>query len=473
MRTARALTSVGSSCLLALLAALAVVTGCGRVGAGRGLDRPNLVILTLDTQRADFLGTYGDRRGLTPKIDAFAADSVVFADAVAAIGTTVPSHATLFTGLYPRRHAVHWNGDRLAPRFETLAETLAKAGYDTAAFVATGSMLWRGGLGQGFRRFDPEPGADAPLVRSGEEVDAAALEWLAERGSRSTSGRPFFAWLHYFEAHSPYPLTDRARVEMARTGYDGPLARGASTEELQALGRRIPWTPAERAALRALYAGRVADLDRWVGEVLDALRRPDAGGEPLLARTLVVVTADHGQVLGEHDEFGHGFLLWQPVLAVPLIVHAPGASPRRVAERVGLVDLVPTLLEVLGLPARPGLDGRSFAGALAGGEPPRRVYFAEGRMTGARRRVPAIDSDLLAVFDGPLKAISQPGRFAVYDLAADPEEVAGATGGSPAPERERLWRLVEDYFASPAAPVVRGERHAEVAAELRSLGYVE
>lgn len=426
-------------------------------------ERLNLLLVTFDTTRPDALGAYGNRDGLTPTIDAMAANGTVFDNVVAPMGATFPSHASIFTGLNPRQHGVRANHDNLDEAAETLAEDLAAAGYDTAAFVAFGSMLSRGGFDQGFSELsDAATGRSTGKIRTGEDVTARALEWLDE-----PRDRPFFLWLHYFEAHAPYRLTPYASEHLE--GYTGPLENGADVGLFYSLGKKIPWSAEERRAVRVLYDGEVRELDRLIAPVLAKLDEPGHKRQ-----TFVVLTADHGQALGEEGRVGHGLSLDESVLRVPLIVRHPSArpSPRRVGGRVGLVDLRPTLLDVLGIEPPKRLDGRSFAGVWRGEPLDDRLYFAEMNEplwdedpTEIRRRDTAI-------YEGDVKVVYRRRGTQSFDLAADP----GARTAVPAAARtERMGELealAQAYHASAEAH--SGQvKSPDVADELRALGYLE
>ncbi len=436
--------------------------------------RPNVVIITVDTLRADALGVYGNPGGHSPHIDAFAADAIVFENAVTAIGTTFPSHATMFTGLYPKHHGVRENADALDESFTTLAEVLSAEGYETAAFVSWRSMLSRGGLHQGIATSDLEGSRPSYRPRRGEEVNEAAIPWLESR-----EDGPFFVWLHYFETHSPYRLTPFAREQLA--GYRGSLAEGVTTQMLYSLGREVPWTPEEARALRILYDGEVREADRLVGEVLDALQR-----RGLISETLVVITSDHGQALGENGQVGHGFLLLQPVLQVPLVALIPDLAPRRISTRVSLTDLTPFVLDQLELSVPPGLDGRSLP--LSGDSLPSRVCFAESRgikdrgknrkaSADPKRRALRLSAGLerdfgsVAVFDGDTKGVWSSNGFRVYDLATDPGERFPKT---PDPEDSQLAALRDRAASYLDSEEIEHSREIleAVREELEALGYL-
>ena len=429
-------------------------------GCPRDATPPNLLLITLDTTRPDALGAYGNPGGHTPHLDRLAREGVVFEEAVAPMATTFPSHASVLTGLYPRRHQLRSNYGRLHGSFETLAERLRARGYQTAAWVSFESMLSRGHLNQGFDALShPVTGKPAGFPKSGEEVNRLAVPWLRAR----QPGRPFFAWVHYFEPHSPYRLTPYAARELG--GYSGPLAEGAPILVFYGLGgEQIPWTDAERRAIRILYDGEVREADRLVGELLSTLE--DAGvGE----RTIVVVTSDHGQHLGEHDRVGHAFSLWEVGLRVPLLIRDPREpGARRVATRVGIVDLMPTLLELLGCEVPQDLDGRSLADAVRGRPLAEQIYFAEVE----EETRPDLDRDTAAValHHGSLKGVLRQGRFLTYDLERDPDELHPLAPHQLPDGTAELERLATGYHphheGAPTQPA------PEVAEELRALGYL-
>ncbi len=419
--------------------------------------RLSLLLVTLDTQRADHLGSYGSQDGLTPELDRFAERAVQFRNAVAPMATTFPSHTTMFTGVYPRRHRVRWNGDSLDSASLTLAEQLGAAGFETGAFVSYRAMLSQGGLAQGFDALSDEVDGRPRGVRAGAETVRLASEWLSDRSSA-----PFFLWVHLYEPHVPYPVTPYAAERMR--GYTGVLADGASIAEMRELGGKADSRPADIEALRALYAGRVRDADALFGRLLAALAANGLG-----ERTRVVVVGDHGELLGEHGTIGHGAKLWEEALRVPFLIASPGGARQVVDERVGLVDLTPTLLELAGLPVPAELDGRSLVPALRGEALATATYFAEVRTaskTGASTEGPLPQH--VAVWRGPRKLVRTQRGTQLFDLASDPAEkspLAAAAGR----DLEKLAQLHDVNSSEP----VPAELDAETLEELRSLGYVE
>ncbi len=426
---------------------------------------PNVLLITVDTQRADSFGIYGNPGGHTPNIDRLAEKSVVFERATAPMGTTFPSHASLFTGLYPRRHGVRYNGDRLGEEVETLAETLREAGWETMALVSYGSMVSRGGLGQGFVRTSHEQSGEHSVAASPVRVTGMARGLLSRKRPF-----PFFMWVHYFQPHSPYEPTPYSEEQLA--GYDGPLAAGASVQQFYNLAKN-EWRDEDRTAIRALYDGQTREADRTVGQILETLEK--AGHAE---RTIVVITADHGQLLGEHDDVGHGFRLWEPVLHVPLLVYDPReGEPRRVSSRVGLVDVAPTILEMVGLSAPEAIDGRSLVPALRGEELEERPYFSEVRgLTPKKRARRPRDENALAVFLDDHKLVIQRGETKLYDLSADPSELAPLLETSDDPRARELAALAEVYRGQEdqtSGRVEPADLAPHVEEELRSLGYLQ
>jgi arylsulfatase A-like enzyme len=322
---------------------------------------PNVVLVTVDTLRADHVGVYGAPPGSTPALDALASEGLRFENAISPVPLTRPAHASLLTGLLPPEHGVRDNlPAKLDPSIPTLATRLKAAGYRTAAFV--GSFLL--GRGSGFEAgFDVMGDGSAEGVndsigpraerRAGEVADEA-LAYLA------SASPPFFLWVHFYDPHAP---------------YDPP-------EPLAGKG----------------YAGEVAYTDSQIGRLVAALR--DRG---LLDSTLVVATADHGEGLGDHGEDEHGALVYEESLRVPLIFRGPGIAPGRVeSEPVSLVDVAPFLLEGgkggLSAPARKPLYFESYYGNL---------HFGWAPLRGIR--------------DGPVKLIFAP-RSELFDLDSDPRE---------------------------------------------------
>jgi tetratricopeptide (TPR) repeat protein len=411
---------------LGAVAALACGLGCApesagppsvTAGAARGYD---VILVTLDTVRQDRLGCYGYEYGSTPTFDALAERGVRFEQAVTAAPLTLPSHATMMTGVTPPRHGVHDNGIyRLDEDNETFAEVARAAGYQTAAFVGCFVLDARFGLNQGFDVYDfdvSERGLRPQMLdfneRSANEVTDAALAWLGERDPE----RPYFLWVHYFDAHLP---------------YQSPLAGEA----------RFAGRP---------YDAEIAFVDREVGRLLEAV-------DP--ERSLVVVASDHGEALGDHGEPTHGLFLYESTVRVPLIVTGP-FDPAVVDRVVGLVDLKPTLEFLVGFESEAEPDGMNlFAGAARD----RAVYME----TEAPIRLGGW-SELAALRTDDRKYVEAPDPE-LYDLRADPAEAANlwsaGEGGA--------WRARVDSVRAPARIVASESLDADDRARLEALGYVQ
>lgn len=284
----------------------------------------NVLIVTFDTTRADVLAGYGSNKVETPALDRLAHEGVVFEQATSPVPLTLPAHASLFTGLFPPHHGLRDNVDSpLADSYTTLAEVLRGNGARTAAFVGSAVVDGRRGLAQGFDTYSDgqQENRNPRLRRPANVVVDEANAWITRQHAS-----PFFAWVHLYDAHAPYSLP-----QPYRTMYED-----------------------------APYLGAIAFMDAQLQRLLatlDALH--------LSERTLVIVLADHGESLGDHGEDGHGIFVYQSTLRVPLIIRAPQLSARRVPDVVRLVDVMPTVLDVLGLSAR-AMDGVSLAPLMTG-----------------------------------------------------------------------------------------------------------
>jgi arylsulfatase A-like enzyme/Flp pilus assembly protein TadD len=348
--------------------------------ASRAATRPNVVLVTLDTTRADRMGFLGSTGTLTPALDALARDSLVFSRAYAQAPITTVSHATILSGTYPPYHGVTDFGVPLGPTVPYLPDLLRQAGYATGAFVGSLILDPRTGTAPGFDRgFDiydagfrlRRPGEDRyrTIERRGDEVVSRALDWI----TRVPAGRPYFAWIHLYDAHDPYDPPADLKSRFASNPYDG----------------------------------EVAGVDRQVGRVATALRSTGA-----LANTVFVVTADHGESLGEHGERTHGVFLYEDTLRVPLLVRAPGVKPGRVTTRVRLVDVAPTILEAAQTAAPSTLQGASL------------LHTSEDRPVYAATEYPRRAfgwSPLVSWRNDRFLYVRAP-RPELYDVVADPAE---------------------------------------------------
>ncbi len=421
--------AVVSVTALALLASgpLAARLGLRRV-------RPNVLLISIDTLRADRVGAYGHAAAQTPHLDALAVRGLRFTQASTVVPLTLPAHASLLTGTFPAFHGVRDNGGfYIGEEQVTLAETLRAQGFATGGFVAAFVLDSRWGIAQGFDTYFDDfdlsqaqgVGLDS-VQRRGDEVVQHAAAWIDARGDA-----PFFAWVHLYDPHAPYDAPEPYRA-------------------------RFP------TGLHGAYDAEVAFTDAQVGELLRRL------GSERLARTLVVVVGDHGESLGEHEEQAHGFFVYDATLAVPLIVAGPGIEARVIDEQVRLVDVAPTLCDLLGVPAPQAVQGRSLL-PLARGERLGLTAWSESYYP----RYHYGWSQLEALRDGRFKFIAAP-RPELFDLRADPHETRDLAANDP--QRVAAFTRTLDELraklrgraaASGPRPVDR-----ETEERLQALGYV-
>jgi arylsulfatase A-like enzyme/tetratricopeptide (TPR) repeat protein len=417
-------------------AALLLLASCGRGPAlPAGDSHLNVLVITLDTIRADRLGAYGNRRIETPFTDGLAARGVLFESCVAPAPLTLPSHASIFSGTYPLYHGVRDNGDFVVPAdLPLMAELFHAKGYRTGAFVGAFVLAARWGLNRGFDVYTEPTGASAADVlsmgdvqRRGEAVVDDALAWLQQ-----PSGSPFFAWIHLYDPHLPYDAVSPFR-------------------------ERFPDDP---------YSAEVAYSDAQLARIGAFLT--SAG---LTRNTMIVFAGDHGEGLGDHDEIDHGLLVYQTTVRVPLIITHPGLrSPgSRRPEVVSLVDLLPTVADATGVRRPAEVQGQSLWPLLGGAGQFRerpvysetyypRLHFGWSALTSLQdRSVQFIDS-------------SEP---ELYDLATDPGQKLNLLETKPGLLAEMRVRLTElEAFLGSDAKTASRAPDPETIAKLRSLGYV-
>jgi arylsulfatase A-like enzyme/Flp pilus assembly protein TadD len=403
-------------------------------GAQATRPRPNVLLITIDTLRADRVGVYDPGRGLTPNIDRLAAVAAVFERAYAHTVTTLPSHVNIFLGTTPMFHGVHDNANFVVPPgLPTLAGHLKAAGYATAAFIGGFPLDARFGLNRGFDVYDDDlrtakkdPGIDAGRERRAQAVLDRALAWLAGRRS------PWLVWVHFYDPHDPYSPPEPFRSRYAKEPYDGEIAY----------------------------------TDSVVGALLKHLR--DARAEE---NTLVVLTGDHGESLGDHGERTHGYLAYDSALRIPLIIREPsGSSPpsgRRIAALVSHIDLFPTICDVLGLRPPAGLQGTSLRPLMAGSKPAARLIYFESLS-------PALNlswAPITGFISNSEKFIESPNPE-LYNLTKDPGELSNvAAGRDLAPLRKDLGRIVANLSVGAPDKARRTPDRATRGA-LQSLGYL-
>lgn len=427
MRSARSIVALAAG--LGLPALLA--PGCDRPPA----RAPNLLLVTLDTTRADAIGAYGNPRAKTPTLDRLAAEGVKFTRAYTVTPLTIPAHSSLFTGMFPPRHGVRDNGDFfLGEDAHTLAEALKARGYATMASVGAEVTSHHWGFAQGFDTFYDDMGEQDEdnrwrVERRGDAVVDDALGWLETAAPAET---PWFAWVHLFDAHHPYQPPEPYASELA--------------------GRP--------------YLGEVAFADAQLARIVAAL---EASGE--LGNTWIVALADHGESMGAHGEAMHGVLLYDATTHVPFLVRPPGGGAgREVATPVSLVDVAPTLLSLAGAPPLPVADGVDLSPVLRGdaeGDPARTVY-AESLY--AWHHYGWAPQKALVTDDHKLIDSTTPELYARAD-AGEREDLADREAGLLGQLRERLGALVAG-MEPQAGTSDRVALSAERVAQLEALGYL-
>ncbi len=475
-------------------------------------DRPSVLLVTIDTLRADRVGCYGYGRDTTPVLDALAAEGVLFENALTSANTTAPSHATMLSGLHPVEHGTTNNGMPLDPQVTVLPDVLVREGYETAAFVSGFTLVDEAcGLAGRFDRYGdnllafpwlPEAALELRLGKSlsrvalrrgveiwrgdrpAEETVGEALAWLDRRAERDTAA-PFFLWVHCYDPHVPYepPPPYDTRFD---PDYDGDASGDwyhVGTEERRAIAA----SEADRRHLEALYDGEIAYTDAWLGRLLEGLERHGLAGE-----TLVIVTSDHGEGLGEHGYFyDHGTYLYDTEMRVPLVLRFPDgrAAGTRVAADARLLDLTPTVLDALGIQARAGFSGASLLPLLEPGHAPEprpvlALSYVAGELSGypldgRKLAVRAEGWKLIETSEVWLDTTRVPAVEELYDLAADPGERADllaapgdAAAAPPAAVLERLRASLEQLREIARAREEARELTPEMAEKLRGLGYL-
>jgi arylsulfatase A-like enzyme/Tfp pilus assembly protein PilF len=415
--------------LLLLLLAAGSVWWMNR-GYRVGYPGANVVLVTIDTLRADRLGSYGYAAADTPRLDALATQGARFEQVVSSMPLTLPSHTSLMASMDPYRHGVRDNGAFDLPADAVLlAEVFEQAGYDTGAFVGAYVLHSRWGLEPGFQTYDDDfdyGGGDAAsgqVERRGDAVLATALPWLRQRDDD-----PFFAWIHLYDPHAPYTAPEPYGSRFATEPYDG----------------------------------EVAYTDALIGEILDTLAEQGLADE-----TVVLVTADHGEALGDHGEPGHGLFLYDATILVPLILRLPDgfAGGQDIPAQVRLTDVAPTLLELTDLAVPESYDGASLVPFLVGEGSSRTAYTETffPRFHFGWQELHALRTDRFKYIMAP-----QP---ELYDLQNDPGELDNLISRQ-ADVADQLHDELEERLADAAAASGPGRLSAEASQRLRALGYI-
>ncbi|HEX7137595.1 MAG TPA: sulfatase-like hydrolase/transferase, partial [Vicinamibacterales bacterium] len=408
----------------------------GHLPSGVRVDDLNLLLVTLDTTRADRIHAYGFQGIETPNLDRLAAEGVLFEQAVAPAPLTLPAHSSIFTGKFPPAHGVRDNGGFfLDDRETTLAERLRDKGFATGGFVGAYVLDRKWGVAQGFQTYYDDFDLTkyqslslGSIDRPGNEVADHAIDWLEK-----TRSKRFFAWVHFYDAHSPYDPP-----EPFKSRYSGRP-----------------------------YAGEIAFVDSQVGRLLAYLDQHN-----LARNTIVVAMGDHGESLGEHGESTHGFFVYQATMHVPLLIRAPydAMSGRRVQDTVRSVDILPTMLELLGVKRDESLEGTSVAPLMTGAK---QELGLAAYSEAVYPRYHFGWSDLRALTSGRYKYVAAP-RPELYDLQQDPEEAHNIYSERQALGDRMQQELVamEKGMTAAAAPTKAVEVDPDARARLAALGYV-
>jgi arylsulfatase A-like enzyme len=434
----------------------------GRSGGGLVCPGCNVVIISVETTRADHLGCYGYPRNTTPYIDSLASDSFLFENAFASRAATWPSLTSMLTGRYPVSNNVRDNGELLADSAPTLARILEGRGYVTAAYLSHFCEAGSYGFDVRYCSGYSERG------ENDVNLTAEAIRWLDGNGER-----PFFLWMHYFKPHSPYYPPDGFDAFSKADGgsrYDG----GRQQLDTVAL-EGIDMLPRDVEHVIGLYDGGVLFADTQVGGIVRELE-----GLGLMNRTVLVVTSDHGEDLYQRNHyFYHECSVYDSSLHIPLIVRVPGVGGGRVPEVAENVDVAPTILELLNVSATVGFDGRSLAPLMRGDGDNFTYALSERFQNGS-------DDGILSIRSGRWHYIYNPMNVTphclpygdyyrirgeeLYDLAADPLESKNVVAEYPAIAEELRGELLSKYpHSSGTKPIIAGNESLE---RLRSLGYL-
>ena len=465
----------------------------------KGAPKPNIVFILVDALRADRLGVFGHRGNLTPTIDTIANEGVTFARCVAPAPWTLPSVASLFVSYYPGVHKATSYGavesmeqgktayqSVLSDEFETLAEALKAHGYDTAGFCANKFIRERYGFAQGFDHFDT---SFAENTVEGSNVNEAALKWLEGRGA----GKPFFMYLHYMDAHGPYNSDPKFMDPLMGRVEANPDKQLLSPGEFKAINAYLKKPPTKtsdperyerlkgyREYWEARYEAGVAEADFYLHQLVQRLTEMGVWQD-----AYVILLADHGEALCEHGIWDHGYSQYQTDLHVPLILRWPNVLPARqgVGRLASLIDVMPTILDQLGLRPGESLQGVSLVDHISGRLPDKPLArFAEAVKAGKAEYALFVAGTKLITTEVPTRKLpdgttSKPGaRHQLFNLATDDTEKYNLAGQKPE-VLERLTMVLAGFMnanqtAKPGLAVSKRAVEQATMAHLEALGYV-
>jgi arylsulfatase A-like enzyme/Tfp pilus assembly protein PilF len=399
------------------------------INKDRGL---NILLVTMDTTRADRLGCYGYPAAKTPTLDSLCQNGVQFLNAYTPVPLTCPSHCSILTGTYPVYHQVRNNGTYyLSAEMQTLAEVLKRNGFKTAAFVSSFTVDSRFGLDQGFDIYDDILSPDKPFKGLTSERRADAVYSSFSRWLDENSASRFFAWVHFFDPHIPYDPPPPYREEFRENPYDGEIAY----------------------------------MDSYIGRIMEKLKE-----HGLVERTFIVLAGDHGEAFGEKQEERHGVFIYESTLRIPLIFYSPANIPagERLSSRVRLIDVMPTVLDMTNISAPEEVQGVSLLPYMEGKKKQDLSCYIESYYP----RENFGWSELVGLIDGGWKYIRAP-QPELYNLSLDPGEEKNLISEQNKIAQEKKEKL-DNLIRSSTSRVVAGKRTltSEESERLRSLGYI-
>ncbi|MCP5105622.1 MAG: sulfatase, partial [bacterium] len=439
---------------------------------------PNIILISIDTLRADHLGCYGYRRNTSPNIDAFAKESILFENAVVPRPKTTPSVVSYLTGLYPHTHEVRGLNVPVSPRFNSIAEYLKNGGFTTAAFICNWVLKNdRSGLAAGFDRYDEKMSTahyrHLPFQRVAKDLNDDVYPWLDRN-----SGAPFFLWLHYMDPHGPYAAPET----FEEFSYGKPLFIKKSSVLEYILSSHLgpgkeTKTHLDANALIAEYDKEIRYCDFYVGKMLDRLK--DLG---LYENSLIIITSDHGESLTDHKYyFEHGKYTYDACSKVPLLIKLPGVAGKRVNGQVCLIDIVPTILEVVNRRSVTGMpfEGKSLLPVMEGREEQSHEFVfieKENQIKAARsNQWKYIEYNQLLKINR--KVVRKKGQRELFNLIDDPGETVNLLATGMVDAARQLKRALEKWKNKNDGIKIKGlskrKMDKEAVEALKSLGYVE
>lgn len=439
---------------LALSVVFFVVSGCGK----KEPVKPNVIIISIDTLRADHLGCYGYPRPISPAIDKIASQGLLFEDVSTTSPWTLPAHASLLTGLYPSRHGVKSENSKISVDITTLASVLAQNGFATGAVVNSEYLGREYGFAQGFDFYSRLPEIHNALGVA-TAITAQAVDWLAENKNER-----FFLFLHYYDVHSDY--SSLRRYETQFVGPYSGLVDGSTSQLLRFRKGQFDLNKADVKHLSDLYAAGVRQMDDDLKKLFAFLKK-----QKLLDKTLLIITSDHGEEFLDHGGVLHGRTQFQELIHVPLIIRAPGIPrDKRINYPASLVDVMPTVLTMLDIPAPSSIDGIDLSSLWqkGGTQPPTTFIFAEADHYNIKHDIKrAIRHQQYKLHYDLLTKETQ-----LYDLANDPKEKVNIISEHN-PMAESLLKRLKKFMQSEKTAPKRTPLSPQEIEKLKSLGYLQ